>query len=186
MTEPVAPAAEPLAGTRRSGKHALWPVIERMAHLAVAFIVSIVVARTLGKEDLGSLAIGLFLLLVGSVINPAVQSHIRDLIAKPQESGRYFAASATSVAIINSAFYLVLAGFVCSSLGLDSTTGLVILIVVGSALLRPFNVVDAWFKKELQSKVAVQIRLVGLLVTGAARVARPCWASASSWSPGPT
>ncbi len=174
MTEPVAPSAEPLAGTRRSGKNALWLVIERIAHLAVAFTVSIVVARTLGKEDLGSLAIGLsFLLLVGSVINPAVQCLIRDLVAKPQEAGRYFAASTASVAIITSLFYLVMAGFIFSSLGLTSTTGLVILIVVGSALLRPFNVVDAWFKKELQSKVAVQIRLVALLVTGAARVALP-------------
>lgn len=174
MTEPAAPTVEPLAGTRRSGKNALWLVTERVVHLAVAFAVSIVVARTLGREDLGSLAIGLsFLLLIGSVINPAVQCLIRDLIANPREAGRYFAASTAAVAIITSLFYLIMAGFVLASLGLTSTTGLVIMIVVGSALLRPFNVVDAWFKKELQSRTAVQIRLVALLVTGAARIALP-------------
>lgn len=178
MTDPVVPAetpaTAPLAGTRKTGKNALWLVIERIVHLAVAFAVSIVVARTLGKEDLGSLAIGLsFLLLVGSVINPAVQCLLRDVIAKPAEAGRYYAASTAAVAIITSLFYVIMAGFVLSSLGLDSTTGVVILIIVGSALLRPFNTVDAWFKKELQSKAAVQIRLVALLFAGAFRIALP-------------
>lgn len=174
MTEALPQPTEALAGTRRSGKNAAWLVIERVLHVFVAFVVSIVVARTLGAEDLGSLAIGLaFLLLVGSVINPAVQCLIRDIIAKPAEAGRLYTASAAAVGIVTGLFYLVLGGFVAATMGFDSTTAIVILIVVGSALLRPFNVVDAWFKIELQSRVAVLIRITALFVTGAARVALP-------------
>jgi len=174
VTDALTPAAPALAGTRKSGKNAIWLVIERVVHLAVAFIVSIVVARALGKEDLGSLAIGLaFLLLVGSVINPAVQCLLRDVIARPAEAGRLYAAASAAVGIVTSLFYLLMGVVIAATMGFGSTTAAVILIVVGSALLRPFNVVDAWFKMELQSRVAVLIRMSALLITGAARVALP-------------
>lgn len=174
MSEALPPAPEALAGTRKSGKNAAWLVLERLLHVLVAFIVSIVVARTLGKEDLGSLAIGLaFLLLVGSVINPAVQCLLRDVIARPDQAGRLYAASSAAVAIVTGVFYLVMGAIIAATMGFDSTTAIVLLIVVGSALLRPFNVVDAWFKMELQSRVAVQVRIAALLLTGAARVALP-------------
>ncbi|MBA3418184.1 MAG: oligosaccharide flippase family protein [Geodermatophilaceae bacterium] len=174
MTEALPEPSPALAGTRKSGKNAVWLVFERVVHLGVAFVVSIVVARALGKEDLGSLAIGLaFLLLVGSVINPAVQCLLRDVIAKPAEAGRLYAASAASVGIVTSLFYLLMAAVIGATMGFGSTTGVVILIVVGSALLRPLNVVDAWFKMELQSRPAVLIRIAALLLTGAARVALP-------------
>lgn len=174
MTETLPPAPEGLAGTRKSGKNAAWLVLERLLHVLVAFVVSIVVARSLGKEDLGSLAIGLaFLLLVGSVINPAVQCLLRDVIAKPADAGRLYAASSAAVAIVTTLFYLLMGAVIAATMGFDSTTAIVILVVVGSALLRPFNVVDAWFKMELQSRVAVQIRVAALLLTGAARVALP-------------
>lgn len=182
MTEALPPAPEGLAGTRKSGKNAIWLVLERLLQVLVAFVVSIVVARTLGKEDLGSLAIGLaLLLLVGSVINPAVQCLLRDVIAKPEDAPRLYAASSTAVAIVTSVFYVIMGTVIATTMGLDSTTAVVILIVVGSALLRPFNVVDAWFKMELQSRVAVQIRLVALLLTGAARVALPLLGFSVVW-----
>ncbi|MEJ7703127.1 MAG: oligosaccharide flippase family protein [Geodermatophilaceae bacterium] len=74
---------------------------------------------------------------------------------------------------MTSLFYLLMGVVIAATMGFGSTTAAVILIVVGSALLRPFNVVDAWFKMELQSRVAVLIRMSALLITGAARVALP-------------
>lgn len=182
MTEALPPPTEALAGTRRTGKNAAWLVIERIMHVFVAFVVSIVVARSLGAEDLGSLAIGLgFLLLVGSVINPAVQLLVRDVIATPAQAGKLYFAAAAAVGLVTGSFYLLMGGFIAATMGFDSTTAVVIVIVVGSALLRPFNVVDAWFKIELQSKVAVLIRIAALLSTGAARIALPLLGFSVVW-----
>ncbi|MBA2390611.1 MAG: flippase [Geodermatophilaceae bacterium] len=174
MTEALPESTDALPGARKSGKNAVWLVFERVVHLGVAFVVSIVVARSLGTEDFGSLAIGLgFLLLVGSVWHPAVQCLLRDVIATPADAGKQYAASTAAVGIVTSVFYVLMAAVLALTLGFDNTTAVVILVVVGSALLRPFNVVDAWFKMELQSRVAVLIRVAALLVTGAARIALP-------------
>jgi O-antigen/teichoic acid export membrane protein len=54
-----------------------------------------------------------------------------------------------------------------------STEGIVILVIVGASLLRPLQVVDAWFIMQQSSKKVVLIRVAVVLVTGAVRIALP-------------
>lgn len=173
MTQFDGPGVQ-VAGAKATGSNAAWLVGERVVQLAMAFVVSIVVARELGPARYGELAVALaLLLLVSGAVHPAVQCLMRDLIDEPDEAGNLFASSALAVAMITYLAVLIVGVVTALTVGLGSSTGIVIVVVVGSCLLRPLLVVDAWFRIKVAAKPAVLIRTGALVIAGTARVAIP-------------
>lgn len=149
-------------------------MIERVAQLGVAFLVTIVVARALGPADYGRIALGLaFLLLLVPISNIATQCLMRDTTAQPKSANMLLTSSEVAAGLVTSIIVVVITIGVAVTVGVSSTEGIVILVIVGSALLRPLQVVDAWFIMAQSSRRVVLIRVSVLLVTGAARVALP-------------
>lgn len=189
MTESLAQAqpsegvgGEPLAGARRTGANATWLAIERMAHLAVAFLVTIVVARALGPVDVGRLAVALSLLaLMLPIVGVAVNCLVRDVVTEPDEANRLYAASMLATSAVSTAIVLVVTVVVVFTVGIGSSSGIVIVVVVGSALLRPPAVVDAWFLIRLESRTAALIKIAALVVAGGARIALPIAGASVVW-----
>ncbi|MGI8625642.1 MAG: flippase [Geodermatophilaceae bacterium] len=169
----VQAAASPGSG-RRSGRNALWLMLERVTHLGVAFLVTIVVARELGPADYGRLALGIaFLLLLMPISNIASQCLMRDTTAQPQSANMLLTSSEVAAGLVTSVIVAAITIGVALTIGVTSTEGIIVLVIVGSSLLRPLQVVDAWFIMQQSSKKVVLIRVVVVVVTGAVRVALP-------------
>lgn len=182
MSEPAgngsaAKAVQAVAGAgsgRRSGRNAIWLMLERVTHLGVAFVVTIVVARELGPADYGRLALGIaFLMLLMPISNIASQCLMRDTTAEPQSANRLMSSAEVAAGLVTSALVALITLGVAVTVGITSTEGIVIIVIVGAALLRPLQVVDAWFIMAQSSKKVVLIRVSVVLVTGAVRVALP-------------
>jgi len=179
---PEALPSPPAAALRRTGENAAWLVVERIAHLGMAFVVTVVVARELGPVDYGRLAVGLSLLsLLLPITGVAVRCLVRDVISDPDAANRLYAASMLASTFVTAMLVLIVGAVVALTVGIDSSSGVVILVVVGSALIRPLGVVDAWFQIRLSSRNAVLIRLTVLLVAGITRIALPVLGAGVVW-----
>lgn len=187
MTESLAQASEgiggqPLASAKQTGANATWLAIERLVHLGFAFLVTIVVARALGPVDVGRLAVALSLLaLMLPIVGIAVNCLVRDVVTEPQAANRLYAASMLATGAVSAAIVLVVTTVVILTVGIGTSSGIVIVVVVGSALLRPPQVLDAFFLIRLQSRTAALIKIVALLITGAARLALPVLGFSVVW-----
>lgn len=175
---PEAQAAGPAHGVgvrpRGAGSNAAWLTIEKIAHLAVAFVVTFVVAAILGATDFGRIAVGLALLaLLLPVTHVVAQCLIRDEVAHPEQANGLYTAGVVVAGLVTSLSVVITAVVTALTVGLGSETGVVIVVMVGSMLIRPLMVVDAWFLVRMNSKQAVIIRLIALLSTGALRCALP-------------
>ncbi len=163
-----------VGGGRRSGRNAIWLMLERVTHLGVAFLVTIVVARELGPADYGRLALGIaFLMLLMPISNIASQCLMRDTTAEPQSANKLMSSAEVAAGLVTSCIVAVITVCVAVTVGITSTEGIVILVIVGAALLRPLQVVDAWFIMQQSSRKVVLIRVSVVLVTGAIRIALP-------------
>ncbi|CAN5137501.1 flippase [soil metagenome] len=161
-------------GRRGAGSNAAWLTLEKIVHLGVAFVVTIVVARELGAEDFGRIALGLALIaLVWPVSSVVAQCLVRDEVAEPDAANALYSAALVVAGLVCSLVVLVIGAVTAVSVGVGSDTGIVILVMVGSTLIRPLMVVDAWFIVRMVSKRAVIVRVSALLLTGAVRVALP-------------
>ncbi len=186
MTEPAAGKAAaskasasetvvvgPGAG-RRSGRNAIWLMLERVTHLGVAFLVTIVVARELGPADYGRLALGIaFLMLLMPISNITSQCLMRDTTSEPKSANMLMSSGELAAGLVTSVIVLAISVGVALTIGVTSTEGIVVLVIVGSSLLRPLQVVDAWFVMAQSSKKVVLIRVTAVLLTGVIRVALP-------------
>lgn len=175
---PEAQAAAPAHGAgvrpRGAGSNAAWLTIEKIAHLGVAFVVTFVVAAALGATDFGRIAIGLALLaLLLPVTHVIAQCLIRDEVAHPEQANGLYTAGVVVASLVSALAVLLTVLVTALTVGLDNATGVVIVVMVGSVLLRPLMVVDGWFLVRMNSKQAVIIRLIALLSTGALRCLLP-------------
>lgn len=156
------------------GRNALWLMVERVSHLGVAFLVAVVVARELGPVDYGQLALGLaFFSLLMPISNITAQCLMRDTTEQPQSAAMLMSSGQVAAGLVTSTFVLLIVAGVAVTTGLSSTEGTVLIVVVASALLRPLQVVDAWFIMQRASKQVVLIRVAVLVATGALRIALP-------------
>lgn len=174
MTEAVNAAPPRAGGLKRTGKNAFWLVLERVTHLATAFVVSFVVAAQLGAADYGQIAVGLallsLLLPIAHIIN---QCTLRDTAADPDRAMSHYTASVVVAGFAISVLVLVIVIGVMLTVGIGSEVGTVTVVMVGSSLLRPLNTFDAFFLQRLESRRTVKIRIAVQLITGAARVSLP-------------
>ncbi|CAN5691199.1 N/A [soil metagenome] len=167
-------AEEVLPEGRRSGRNALWLMIERVVHLGVAFLVTVVVARALGPADYGQIALGLaFFALLMPISNITAQCLMRDTTNEPQSANMLMSSAEVAAGLVTSIIMVAIVAGTALTIGVDSTEGIVLLVIAGSALLRPLQVVDAWFVMNQASKKVVLIRVAVLLVAGAFRIALP-------------
>jgi len=168
MTEAASPS---VGGMKRTGKNAVWMVLERMIHLGVAFVVSFIVAAQLGSEDYGRIAVGMALVsLLLPISNIIGQCMLRDMAAEPESSMRLYTAGVVVAGLVTSVIVLLVGIGVIFTVGIGSETGIVTMVIVGSSLLRPLNTVDVFFLKRLESRRTVKIRIIVGLIIGAARV----------------
>lgn len=165
-TAPVAP--------QRRGRNAIWLMLERVTNLGIALLVTAVVARALGPVDYGRIAVALALFaLLMPISNITAQCLIRDVVAGPKSANALFTAAELAAGAITSTIVVIVFAVVALTVGVSSSTGVVTIVIVGSALLRPLQVVDAWFVIRSRSKRVVLIRIAGVLVAGSVRVALP-------------
>ncbi len=149
-------------------------MLERVTHIGVAFSVTVVVARELGPADYGRLALGLaFFALLMPISNITAQCLMRDTTAEPRSANMLMSSAEVAAGLVTSLIVAAITVGVALTVGVTSTEGIVVLVIVGSALLRPLQVVDAWFIMAQSSKRVVIIRVSVLLVTGAVRIALP-------------
>lgn len=159
---------------RRSGRNALWMMVERVSHLGVAFLVTIVVARELGPASYGTIALGLaFFALLQPINTLTAQCLMRDTAAEPRSANMLLNSASIAAGLVTSTIVLAIAVGLAFTYGLNSTEGVVVLVIAGSALLRPLQVVDAWFIMNQDSKRVVLIRVAVLLVLAAFRISLP-------------
>ncbi len=171
MTEAEKAAPPNAGGLKRTGKNAFWMVIERVIHLGVAFVVSFIVAAQLGAEDYGRLAVGMALLsLLLPISNIIGQCLVRDMAAEPGSAMRVYTAGVVVAGLVTSVIVLLVGIGVIFTVGLGTDTGIIIMVLVGSSLLRPLNTVDVFFLKRLESKRTVKIRIAVGVALGAVRI----------------
>lgn len=170
-----APQATGAPGSgRRSGRNAIWLMLERVTHLGVAFLVTIVVARELGPADYGRLALGIALMmLLMPISNIASQCLMRDTTAEPRSANMLLSSAEVAAGVVTSSIVVAITVGVMLTVGVASTEGIIVLVIVGSSLLRPLQVVDSWFIMNQASRKVVLIRVSVVLVTGIIRVALP-------------
>lgn len=174
MTEAAETTRPGAGGVRRTGKNAFWLVLERVTHLGVAFVVSFVVAAQLGAADYGQIAVGLallnLLLPIASIISSCT---LRDTAAEPTLAKAHYTAAVVVAGFAISVLVLIIVIGVALTVGISSEVGTVTVVMVGSALLRPLNTVDAWFLQRLESRRTVKLRIAVQLLTGVVRLSLP-------------
>lgn len=147
-------------GFKRYFLHTGWNIMGRIASLLVAFFVNILVVRSFGPTQYGTVSYvlsytGLFSSLAYLGLDGVVYV---DLIKHPERKN----------ILLGTAFYLkclgALAAFVCVALSLlflenTAQLNIYILIVACSFFFQPFNVINLFFQAQVQAKPAVVLTL---------------------------
>jgi PST family polysaccharide transporter len=160
-------------GLRRIAANTSWLMLDRLARLGVAAVVSVWIARYLGPARFGTLSyaiafVGLFATLATLGLDNIV---IRDLVRVPGERheimGTAFALKAGGGAVAA----LVALGVIFLLQPHDATTQIVVAVVAASTIFTAFDVIDFSFQSEVASKYVVYARLSAFAVSSMVRIA---------------
>jgi O-antigen/teichoic acid export membrane protein len=144
-------------------KNTSWMMGEKLFTFILSLVVSVFVARYLGPEDFGILS---YAISVSSLF--AIATHmglsglsVRELVNNPKEHkeiiGTIFGIKfvAGLVAMVAFIVFIVLTG------DENEVEFWVLLIVSGTILLKPFEVVDFWFQSKVEAKYSSIVRAIG-------------------------
>jgi O-antigen/teichoic acid export membrane protein len=163
----------PLEGARRIGTSLGWLVAERSIRLGVGVLVSVLVARYLGPTRLGLLSFAMSFVFLFSELGTLSLDRIvvRELVATPERHGE----------ILGSAFALKgLGGLTAAVLAIITIpfvrpaaplVGNLVALVAAGALLRCFDVVDAWFQAHVEARGPALSRISGFAASATFRLA---------------
>lgn len=151
-----------MSTARQPLQNILWLLGERVARAAVTATVLGLVARHLQPEDFGRLNFAVTITLIaGYLANLGLEGIVvSELIRRPTQSG----------AVLGTACILRFVGglgtlgvLALISRALTPIDGHLVLIVGLGLLIQPFEVVDLWFQRHLESRRAVVARTLGII-----------------------
>lgn len=149
-----------------------WLLLERGVSLTVRFFVSVWVVRYLGPDSYGVYSyatsfVGLFMALSTIGLDPIV---VRNLARNRDEEHRVL-GTAFWLRIVSGVGTMALVAFLAMALVEDTLTQVAIVLVSFQLLFQASNVCDFWFQAEVQSKYAVAVRALSVVVLAGTQVA---------------
>ena len=167
-------------GVVRYGANTFWMLAERFSGMAVALLISVVLARTLGTAGFGQLQYAVsFCAFFGLIANLGLDHLlVRELVRRPEDSGVLLgtAAAIRSVAAILTVATILLASW---AVGSDPRTRWMIAIVSLAYLLYPAAVVELQFQATVRAKspsfarVAASLASLAFVLVGVATLSGP-------------
>lgn len=153
-------------GFQRYFKNTFWLASEKIITLVVSFVVGVLVARFLGPSDLGVISyassIANFFAIFSQLgLTPIVT---RNLVKYPERANEILGTAfwaRVAAGILNIGFVLVSFLFVSE----DPVTNLIIFMLVFTTIFQSFFVIDYYYQARVESKNAVQVRLIQFAVS---------------------
>jgi O-antigen/teichoic acid export membrane protein len=144
-------------------KNTSWMMGEKVFTVILSMIVSIFVARYLGPEDFGILSYAISLSsLFGIATHMGLSGlSIRELVNNPDEHKEIMG---TVFGIKFAAGFLAMTAFLVFIFVVGDKNEVefwVLLIVSGTILLKPFEVIDFWFQSKVRAKYSSIVRAIG-------------------------
>lgn len=145
---------------------------EKILTLGLAMVVSIIVARYLGPHDYGILSYAVSLASLFAIATHMGLSGlaVRELVISPEDHKE----------LMGTIFGIKLAGGLVAAVGflffIASTTDVnevefwVLLIVSGTILLKPFEVLDFWFQAKVKAKYSSIVRATATVILSALQI----------------
>lgn len=162
----------PIKSARPYVTNTLWATLDKVLTMGITFLVMVFVARHLGPEQFGLLAYAISLASILSVAGHMGLSGlvVREVVKKPE----------AEAITLGSAFVLKLVGAVIGyalllvyALSMEDSSGTafaLILIVGGSILMTPFDVIEFRFHAYVQAKFVSLARLSSLFFSATTNI----------------
>ncbi|HEY0948509.1 MAG TPA: flippase [Candidatus Paceibacterota bacterium] len=158
-------------GFRRYFKNATWLLGGRMLTLGISFLATLFIARNLGPENYGQISYALSVVgLVGFLAPLGLDTILfRELIKEPEKRSQLLG---TSFVLRMGAGILtaVVAGVLAATVAADDVSRILILILAGTFILVPFQVISFAFLARAESKYPTLISILATIVLNILKV----------------
>jgi O-antigen/teichoic acid export membrane protein len=149
-----------------------WLFADRILRLGVGLVVSVWIARYLGKEQFGLLSyatafVGLFLPFAMLGLESIV---VRDLVREPTRAPETMGSAFGLKLLAGLVSYALAVGVILWTEPDDRVLQWLIILVGATIALSAFDTIDYWFQSQVRSKYTVIARNTSFLITAVVRV----------------
>lgn len=158
-------------GFRRYFKNATWLLGGRILTLGISFVATLFIARNLGPENYGQISYALSVVgLVGFLAPLGLDTIIfRELIKEPEKRARLLGT--TFVLRIGAGILTAItAGVLAVTIAADDVSRILILILAGTFILTPFQVISFAFLARAESKYPTLVSILATIVLNILKV----------------
>ena len=143
-----------------------WLMVERIVQLITGVLISIWVTRYLGPERYGIYSYALsFSVIFTAFASFGIDSIvIRDLV-KFEKKKNDLMGTAFAIKLIGGVLSLIVATIVLFFVNIEFETKIFVAIIVGSTIIKSFNVIDNFFQSRVESKFIVKTNTTALILS---------------------
>lgn len=158
-------------GLKIYGANASWLFLDKIFRLAIGFTVGIYVAYRLGPSNYGLLytAIGFCMIFSVFVALGLDQILVRELVKKPEKRDLLL-GTAFVLRICGFLLMAVVAGVSLHFLNYDSSTNILIGVIICGYLFQTFQVIDYYFQSKILSKYVAISQIVAWTIISVLRL----------------
>lgn len=158
-------------GFLRYAENASWLLVEKFLRILSVLFVGVWVARYLGPVKLGLFSYVMALAaILGTFSKVGLDSILlRELVIHPQKKDIYL-GTAFWLKLFAAVIVVVAVGVVLQFSGVESLTGIYILVIVFGLLFQSFEVIEFYFQAEVLGKYVAVCKTVQLLFSSLLRI----------------
>ena len=154
------------SGFKKYFANTSWVLGERILHLAVSLFISIYVARYLGPERYGLLSYALsFVWLFSALAHLGLDDILVQELVQHREKRKDLLGTVFWLKICGTAIMGISITTVLQFMAEDKQTYWIIIIIAFGFLFQSTNVIELYFRAQVQSKFAVRVQVVQLFIT---------------------
>jgi O-antigen/teichoic acid export membrane protein len=169
-------------GFRRYFTNTSWLFVERVVRLVVVLGTGILVARYLGPSLFGKLNyatgfVGIFFALTTMGLDEIV---VRELVRDPQRRNALLGTSVV-IRMIGALILITIVAVSAWAKEMEGLTAMLVFIIAGAEVLKPFTVVDWHFMSEVRSRPSVMVQMSQVFISALVKVALVYWQAPLIW-----
>ncbi len=154
------------SGFKKYFANTSWVLGERILHLAVSLFISIYVARYLGPERYGLLSYALsFVWLFSALAHLGLDDILVQELVQHREKRKDLLGTVFWLKICGTAIMGISITTVLQFMAEDKQTYWIIIIIAFGFLFQSTNVIELYFRAQVQSKFAVRVQVVQQFIT---------------------
>lgn len=160
-------------GLRKVLNNVLWLFADRMLQMGLSLIVGLWVIRYLGPEQFGQLNYALTIVAIfGPIASLGLDSLVvRDLVKEPDAKHEILGTS-LALRLASGVLTLLLStGFIIVFKPQETLTHILVGIIAFGTVFQAFEIIDFWFRSQVQSKYTVIVKNAAYLLVCGIRIA---------------